>query len=337
MSAGQRDAAVRTWLRERFGDRFGDRRGDRLVRQRPAETPRARIAVVTDSAAALPPEWVQGLPVGGVLEVVPMPVQIGADIFSEGDKELEAAITLALAAGTPVTTSRPSPGQFERAYANAAAHGFAAVVSVHISGSLSGTVEAARMAAGTSPIPVHVIDSRTAGMAQGYAVQDAVAAALAGGELDGVSDVVEAALDHARILFYVPSLDQLRRGGRIGAAASWLGTVFAIKPILAVRDGIVVPLEKIRTAAKAVARLEELALADIAAAQGASVRVCVHHFGNEAQAKDVAARLAAGPDAVAEVTLSRLPAVLAAHAGLGVLGVVISTAVDRPGFPRPPR
>ncbi|WP_427017997.1 DegV family protein [Pseudarthrobacter sp. P1] len=328
MSAGQRDTAVRAWLRERFGDRFGDRLG----RQRAADAPVPRIAVVTDSAAALPPDWVATLPAGGVLTVMAMPVQIGAEIFSEGDVELDTAIALALAAGTPVTTSRPSPGQFERAYANAAAHGFAAVVSLHISGTLSGTVEAARMAAGKSPIPVHVVDTRTAGMAQGFAVQDAVAAALAGGELDGVSDAVEATLERTRILFYVPSLDQLRRGGRIGAAASWLGTVFAIKPILAVRDGVVVPLEKVRTAPKAIARLEELVLADLAGLAGvATARLCVHHFGNEAQAQAVADHLQASSGAIASVTLSRLPAVLAAHAGLGVLGVVISTRSSTAG------
>ncbi|WP_035749135.1 DegV family protein [Arthrobacter sp. 35W] len=323
----QREGDVRGWIRERLG------------RLRPAPVapggttapaaPVVRIAVVTDSAAALPPEWVDDVLPAGVLTVVPMPVQIGPDIYSEGDDDLEAALMLALAAGTAVKTSRPSPGQFERAYQNAAAAGFDAVVSLHISAQLSGTVEAARLAAGKSSIPVHVVDTQTVGMVQGYAVQDAVAAAAAGGELDGVSDAAEAALEHARILFYVPSLDQLRRGGRIGAAASWLGTVFAIKPILAVRDGVVVPLEKVRTAAKAIARLEELVLAEVGSAAGARVRVCIHHFGNEAQARELAARLQDASAAVSSIMLSRLPAVLAAHAGLGVLGVVITaTTLD---------
>ena len=113
-------------------------------------------------------------------------------------------------------------------------------------------------------IPVEVLDSRTVGMAQGMGVQGAVAAAADGAAAADVRGSAEHELARTKVYFYVPSLEQLRRGGRIGAAASLWGTMFSIKPILAVEDGKVVPLEKVRSAAKAIARLKEIVVADAA-------------------------------------------------------------------------
>ncbi len=310
----QRDPVVRTWLR------------DQLARKRPGQEPvsgRPSVAVITDSAAALPLSWTHSLPDDGRLTIVPMPVLVGEEIFGEGVDDLGESIALALAAGKPVRTSRPSPGQFERAYLGARSHGFDSAVSVHISGGLSGTVEAARLAASRTDFQVDVIDSKTAGMAQGFGVQAALLAAAAGLDLNGVAAAATAQLATARIYFYVPSLDQLRRGGRIGPAASWLGTVFAIKPLLSVQEGRIVPLEKVRSAVRAVARLEELVLADIAARPAGMAKAAVHHFGNEAQAREFAARLTSAAPELSEITVTGLPAVLAAHAGLGVLAVIV--------------
>ena len=116
------------------------------------------------------------------------------------------------------------------------------------------------------------------------------------------------------------AFEQLRRGGRIGAAASLWGTMLAIKPILAVEDGKVVPLEKVRSAAKAIARLKEIVVADAAARPEGQARLAVHHFGNPAEAEQLAAQLADAVPGCAPVQISALPAVLAAHAGLGVAG-----------------
>ncbi|HEV7167617.1 MAG TPA: DegV family protein [Micrococcaceae bacterium] len=297
-----------------------------LARFRPAAPAVERppsVAVVTDSAAALPPAWVQGLPDDGRLTIVPMPVMVGEEIYGEGVDELGQSIAVALAAGKPVRTSRPSPGQFERAYRSLMDRGYSGAVSVHISGALSGTVESAQLAASRLDFPIDVVDSRTAGMAQGFGVQGALLAAAAGG---GPAAVAAAARDQAaaaRIYFYVPSLEQLRRGGRIGTAASWLGTVLAIKPILSIRDGQVVPLERIRTAPKAVARLEELVRRDIAERPDGTARLAIHHFGNEAAARELSERLRQAIPVGMEVYLTGLPAVLAAHAGLGVLAVIV--------------
>ncbi|NYE94362.1 DegV family protein with EDD domain [Psychromicrobium silvestre] len=288
---------------------------------RPVEQARPlspRVAVVTDSAAALPTELVFDR-----LVVVPMPVMVDGQIFGEGDEDLSAKLSLALAAGKEVKTSRPSPGQFERVYQSLADRGFDSVLSLHISGELSGTVEAARLATDRVSIPVQVLDSRTVAMAQGFGVLAALRSSAGGESLDLVATAAQRALDTSTVFFYVPSLEQLRRGGRIGAAASWLGTVLAIKPILSVSNGQVVPLERVRSSAKAIGRLDELVAAELSRRDQAS-SVAVHHFGNRSQAEALLGRLALLPTPPAEAVLSDLPAVLAAHVGLGVLAVVIS-------------
>ncbi|HSO91378.1 MAG TPA: DegV family protein [Arthrobacter sp.] len=316
-----RDPAGWPWLKERLS-------GLRQAKQSaegPGTGPAAvvRTAVVTDSAAALPADWVRAVSADGRLTVVPMPVMVGAEIYGEGEDDIAETIALALASGRPVKTSRPSPGQFEQAYLAALGSGFESVVSLHISGELSGTVDSARLAAARVGIPVEVLDSRTVGMAQGMGVQGAVAAAAGGAGAAAVRESAEHELARTKVYFYVPSLEQLRRGGRIGAAASLWGTVFSIKPILAVEDGKVVPLEKVRSAAKAIARLKEIVVADAAARPPGQARLAVHHFGNPAEAEQLASQLAEEVPGCAPVQISALPAVLAAHAGLGVLAVIV--------------
>jgi DegV family protein with EDD domain len=248
---------------------------------------------------------------------------VGAEIYGEGEDDIADTIAVALASGIPVRTSRPSPGQFEQAYLAAAARGFESVVSLHISGELSGTADSARLAAAKVGIPVAVMDSRTVGMAQGMGVQSAVVAAADGRGADEVRAFAEERLARTKVYFYVPSLEQLRRGGRIGAAASLWGTMFSIKPILAVDGGKVVPLEKVRSAPRAIARLEEIAAADALSRPRGEARIAVHHFGNRAEAEQLASRLTGLLPDCPPAQISSLPAVLAAHAGLGVLAVIV--------------
>lgn len=327
MGAVSETSAARSWLRTQVG----------RIRPKGVETqahppvpPAPTVAIVTDSAAALPPGWIDEMAAAGLLTVVPIPVIIGDNVFSDDDAELETHMSLALASGTSVKTSRPSPGQFERAYRAAAAAGYTHVVSLHMSAKLSGTYESAVLAAQRCAIPVHVVDSATVGMGQGRGVQAAVAAALRGEGHLAVADAAMAACAAAAIYFYVPSLDQLRRGGRISLASSWVGTVLDIKPLLGIRDGAIVPLEKVRSAAKAIGRLQAIAAADINARGPETTQISVHHFGNEAQARTLGDALEAEVPGLAAATLTRLPAVLAAHAGLGVLVVVVADTLGTP-------
>src|SRR5262249_48275551 len=148
------------------------------------------------------------------------------------------------------TTSRPNPETFAAAYRAAAESGAGAVVSMHLSAELSGTAEAARLAAAEAPIPVRVIDSQLVGMALGYAV---LAAAVARDTATGPAAVAAAAVAEAaerraaatRAFFYVDTLEHLRRGGRIGTARALLGSALAVKPLLHLTGGRIEPLEKV--------------------------------------------------------------------------------------------
>jgi len=315
----EREPPAWMWLKERVA----------RLRQpavRAAEAPLAAVvktAVVTDSAAALPRDWVAAFIPDGRLTVVPMPVMVGSEIYGEGEDDITGTLSLALASGQSVKTSRPSPGQFEQAYMAAQRQGYEAVVSIHISSDLSGTADAARLAAARVSIPVEVVDSRTVGMAQGMGVQSAVVAAADGQDAAAVRGFAEKRMERTKVYFYVPSLEQLRRGGRVGAAASLVGTVLAIKPILGVDGGKIVPVEKVRSAVRAIARLEEIVAADVASRPAGQQRLAVHHFGNRSEAEALASRLhVLCPDCPAP-QISALPAVLAAHAGLGVLAVIV--------------
>lgn len=317
----EREPPAWMWLKERVA----------RLRQAAAPVPVAdeplaavvKTAVVTDSAAALPADWVSAFTADGRLAVVPMPVMVGNEIYGEGEDDITRTLSLALASGASVKTSRPSPGQFEQAYLAAQRRGFEAVVSIHISSELSGTADAARLAAARVTIPVEVVDSRTVGMAQGMGVQGAVVAAAAGQAAPEVRDYAQQQMDKTKVYFYVPSLEQLRRGGRIGAAASLLGTVLSIKPILAVDGGRIVPLEKVRSAVRAVARLEEIVAAEVRSRPDGQARLAVHHFGNPGEAETLVARLQEALPGCPAPQISALPAVLAAHAGLGVLAVIV--------------
>ena len=231
-----------------------------------------------------------------------MPVMVGEEIYGEGEDDITETIALALASGKSVKTSRPSPGQFEQAFLCRRTPGLRSR-GLHPHFRRPVRHRGCRPARGRRvSIPVEVLDSGTVGMALGMGVQGAVVAAADGRSAAGSARRPRSGWHRTKVYFYVPSLEQLRRGGRIGAAASLLGTMFAIKPILAVDGGKIVPLEKVRSAARAIARLEEIAAADAASRPRGQVRLAVHHFGNPAEAEALAGgwpqpcRAAAGPD-----------------------------------------
>ena len=229
----------------------------------------------------------------------------------------------ALRAHVPVTTSRPSPRAFLDVYESAAAEGYTEVVSVHISGSLSGTADAARLAARDAPIPVHVVDSRSLGMGLGFAVLVAASGAERGLTADEVAALALARAARSSAFFYVDTLEYLRRGGRVGAASAVVGTALAIKPLLHLRDGWVDLLEKVRTSARARACLEDLAV-ERALAAGGRVDLAVHHLDNAARADDLAARITDRLPSVGSVVVTEVGAVIGAHVGPGLLAAVIS-------------
>jgi DegV family protein with EDD domain len=278
----------------------------------------SRVAVVTDSTAYLP----DGIATKHDIGVVPLHVVLGLRTGEEGTEVSPADVASALTERrVSVSTSRPTPAEFAAAYR---ACDSACIVSVHLSGELSGTVEAARLAAADvadEGIEVRVVDARTIAMGLGFAVIAAAEAASAGADVDEVSAAASAAAEKTTTLFYVDTLEHLRRGGRIGAAAALFGTALAVKPLLHVLDGRIAPLEKVRTASKALARLEDLA---VGLAKDAAVDVAVHHLAAQEKATALADRLRSRLPGLQALHVSEVGAVVGAHVGPGLLGVVVS-------------
>jgi DegV family protein with EDD domain len=283
------------------------------------------VALVTDSTAYLP----AGLAAERGIRVVPLEVRLGERIGREGVDIDAAAVSAALAdRHLRVQTSRPAPAEFATTYRAALAAGADEVVSVHLSRELSGTWDAARLAAEeVGPELVRVVDSRATAMGLGYAVLAAADAADGGA---AGAEVEEAAADVAarcRVFFCVDTLDRLRRGGRIGAAAALLGGALAVKPLLHVAQGRIVPLEKVRTTARAAQRMVELA---VRAAGDGPVDVAVHHLGAADRAEELAERLRERLPRVARLLVSEVGAVIGAHAGTGLLGIVVVPRREAP-------
>jgi DegV family protein with EDD domain len=285
--------------------------------------------IVTDSTAYLP---------GGVLEehgieVVPLHVVVGGRDHVEGRDISAERVAAALREYTIVTTSRPTPQAFAETYQRLADEGATAIVSIHLSSQMSGTVEAARLAAAEAPVAVEVVDSETIGMAMGFAVVAAAEAAAGGAHVTAVLDVVRSRLQPSGVLFYVDTLEHLRRGGRIGAASALLGSALAIKPILAVRGGRIVPVEKVRTSARAVARIEAMVVEQVAKG-GLAVDIAVHHLDARARAEQIASELRTMVPGSPDVLVVELGAVVGAHVGPGTVAIAVS---PRPGDPLPDR
>lgn len=279
------------------------------------------IAVVTDSTASLPAE----VAAERDITVVPLHVVIDDVAYEEGDPEVTPeAVAAALKEKRAVSTSRPGPAVFAAAYERLAEEGATEIVSVHLSRDVSGTFESAQVAARRSPVPVTCVDTRQVGVATGYAALSAADVVSAGGSAADAAAAARERAHRAASLFYVDSLEYLRRGGRIGSAAALLGGALAVKPLLRIDDGVIATLEKVRTAGRAISRLEALA---VEAAEGQQVEVTVAHLASAERAEQMAERLTgelADELDGREVRCTELGAVLGAHVGPGMLAICVA-------------
>jgi DegV family protein with EDD domain len=274
-----------------------------------------RVAVVTDSTAYLP----TALAAQHQVTVVPLHVVLGSRTGAENVDIAPAEVACALGERrVAVSTSRPTPEEFAEAYR---ASGASQVVSLHLSSALSGTVDSARLGAAqvlADGIEVRVVDTKSIVMGLGFAVLDAAAAALGGADLKAVEAAGAAAA--TTTLFYVDSLEHLRRGGRMTARAALVGAALAVKPLLHVVDGEIALLEKVRTASKGLARLEQVAAER---AGTGPVELAVHHLAAAVAAEQLSDRLRARIPGLQRLHLSEVGAVVGAHVGPGLLGVVV--------------
>jgi DegV family protein with EDD domain len=276
------------------------------------------VAIVTDSTAHLPAELVEA----HAITVVPLQVVIGGEAYDEGGGATSASVAEALRSWTPVSTSRPSPGAFLDAYERVAATGCSGIVSVHLSADMSGTYESALLAARDAPVPTRVVDSRSLGMGLGFAAVSAAEAAADGASVDDAAAAADKRAAATTAVFYVDTLEYLRRGGRIGAGAALLGSALAVKPLLHLLDGRIEPLEKVRTSARAIARLEEIAVT--AAGHAQSVDIAVAHLANPDRAQQLADRLRGRLPRLGSLLVGEVGAVVGAHVGPGMLAVVVA-------------
>lgn len=281
--------------------------------------------VVTDSTA-------RPVPPGTV--VVDLEVVVDGSPVREADTTTSAVLA-AVRAGATVGTSRPSPDGFARAYAAAAAAGASAVVSVHLAGALSGTVDAARLAASGAPIRVEVVDTASVGAVVSAAVRAAATSTADGADAARVVALVQAVTARSTTWVSLASTGQLQRGGR-GGAASWSDARgLAARPVLLVDGGRLIPLERTRTTARALDRLRDLArerLQEVAADPGTELlEVVVQHAGGEEHAASLLRRMTQVVDE-SMARVEELSPVLAAHVGPGAVGlaVVAGTREARP-------
>jgi DegV family protein with EDD domain len=275
------------------------------------------VAIVTDSTAHLPPPAMER----HSITAVPLTVVLGDQALEEGTEISARSLATALQKRRSVTTSRPSPETFSRAYRAAAEAGATGIVSLHLSAELSGTYDAAVLAAKDAPVPVRVVDTGMIAMALGFCALAAAEVSEAGGSLDEVVAAAEKRAEGTSAYFYVDTLDYLRRGGRIGAAQALLGSALAVKPLLQLTEGRIDMLERVRTASRAIARLEEIAAER---AGTAPVDIAVHHLAAPERAAALADRLRERVTGLAELHVSEVGAVIGAHTGPGLLGVVVS-------------
>ncbi|KIF72240.1 DegV domain-containing protein [Streptomyces sp. AcH 505] len=275
------------------------------------------VAIVTDSTAYLPPQTMER----HGITAVPLTVVLGDRALEEGTEISARSLALALQKRHSVTTSRPSPDVFAATYRKAAEAGATGIVSLHLSAEFSGTYDAALLAAKEAPVPVRVVDTGMVAMALGFCALAAAESADADGSLDEAVAAAEKRAAGTAAYFYVDTLDYLRRGGRIGATQALLGSALSVKPLLQLDDGRIELLEKVRTASKAIARLEELV---IERAGEHAVDIAVHHLAAHERAATLADRLRTRVPGLVDLHVSEVGAVIGAHTGPGLLGAVVS-------------
>ncbi|WP_199255547.1 DegV family protein [Mycolicibacterium mengxianglii] len=271
------------------------------------------VIVVTDSSSRLPAE----LAARHGIRVVPLHVLVDGTDLRDGIDDIPDDIherTASTAGATPAELG----ALYEQALRDSDGDG---VVAVHLSAALSSTFNAAQQAAQDCGGPVRTIDSRSAAMGTGFVAVAAARAAAAGGDLDAVGAAAEAAVRSGHGFIVVQRLDNLRRSGRIGGAAAWLGTALSLKPLLRIDDGKLVLAQRVRTASKAVMAMQDRVCELVG---DGSASIAVHHVADPAAAVELAAALQSRLPGCDEPIVTDLGPVLALHVGAGALAVVVS-------------
>ena len=279
----------------------------------------SKVAVVTDSTAYIPQELTQGLNI----QVVPLQVIWGDETFRDGvDIQPDEFYTRLKTAKVMPTTSQPSPAEFSKVYQRLLEEGYD-ILSVQISTKLSGTMDSAIQAKANFPGEhIELVDSNTTSMALGFPVLAAARAAAQGANLQECRQLAEKGCSQSGVLFAVNTLEFLRRGGRIGGAAAFLGTMLNLKPLLELRDGHIEAIERVRTMNKAIDRLLDLFQERVGDRRPVHIACIQASAPEEGQKLLERARLRFKEEDVKDLLLTQVSPVIGTHVGPGTIGLV---------------
>jgi len=272
------------------------------------------VRIVTDSSCDLPQAMADALGI----RIVPLSVRFGDTEYIDRTTITTAEFWSKCAASSTLPeTAAPSPGSYEETYRSLAAEGATAIVVVALSSDLSATMQSAELAArAVAPgIDIRIVDSRSASMGLGLTVLACAELAKTGASADEVVARAQSVIPRTRVFAALDTLDNLKKGGRIGGAKAMLATVMSIKPLISITNGLVEEAGKQRTRSKALAHL-----VDIVRNQEVPIeRLAVLN----AQCSDIDAFIAMVKEVyTGEIIVGDIGAVIGTHAGQGTIGIV---------------
>jgi DegV family protein with EDD domain len=285
----------------------------------------SKVAIVTDSTANLPPEIIRNLPV----YEVPLHVIWGEQSFLD-QVEMTCDQFYARLRTDKIlpTTSQPSPQAFKDMYVHLLEEGYD-ILTITISSKLSGTMDSAIQAQSSLPgSKIEVFDSQTTSLAMGFQVLAAARLANLGATLKECSTEVARAREKSGVFFVLKTLEFLARGGRLGGASAFVGTMLNLKPILELSNGQVEPVERVRTSYKAIDRMLDI-FEERARKDTCPIRIACLHTDTPEEGDQLLerARQRFGLTDVNEAFIGRVSPVLGVYAGPGALGVAYMTGM----------
>jgi len=273
------------------------------------------MKIITDSTVDLPPELVEKYNI----EIVPLKIHLGEETYRDYfDINLDEFYHRLRTTDLFPTTTQPSPQDFVETYRQLSLEDDC-LISIHLSSKLSGTYQSAIVAAQQlSELKIHVIDSQQASLGLGNIVLEVAKAVEAENEVDEVLSLMNRVMSQTKTYFSVDSLEYLRRGGRIGEAQSFLGAMLKIKPLLALQDGEIVPVEKLRGRQKLIRRMVQLVQDDVN--NLGALRASLVFSDNEEFLSTLSQELEEIENLAIEYT-SKIGGVITSHVGPEVIGV----------------
>ena len=276
------------------------------------------IRIVTDSTCEAPPE----LLTHRLVTVVPLYVIFGQESYKDNIEMTREQFWARLPKSDKLpTTSQATPAQFEapfKAFTDAGDE----VLAITLSAKLSRTYESALLAKNSLPEQqIDVVDSKSISVGLGLVVQRAVEMAEAGATRAEIVAKLEQMREEIRLIFALQTIEYLQRGGRIGKAQAFVGTLLQFKPLLSIVDGEVNPAARVRSMSKAIEAMQEL-LSQQVTARGSQVRIGVTHANSPAAAADTARALTKRFDTLHSFTCTLGP-VIGTHVGPGTVGAAV--------------